>query len=187
MGNGMVILAAQLPVPPSVNSANKHTRYGGIYKDEKVVQFRADVYNIIHYYEKALDKRSFGIHHLDYIDWNLINLNAQAYKLRTKTALEARKRWRMIIHVYVNDDRRDADNCIKEFQDAVCKALGINDKCISEPSVALMVNKECEPHSEVVIREATNVWQPGTLLEYVKLEMHLGENYEGDRSMDRAR
>jgi Holliday junction resolvase RusA-like endonuclease len=186
MGNGMVILAALLPVPPSANSANKRNRYGGVFKDQSVVQFRADVHNVLNNYERAMDKRLFGIHRLDYINWAAIKNNEQAYKLRTKTALSMRRRWRIIVHVFVNEDRRDADNCIKEFQDAICKAIGVNDKCISDVSLALIVNKDCEPHAEVVIREATDVWQPGSLLEYVKLELHLGECYEGDRSLDRA-
>jgi len=186
MGNGMVILAAQLPVPPSTNSANKRNRYGGVYKDLAVVEFRTNVYNILHNYEKALDKRLFGIHRLDYLNWAAVANNAQAYKLRTKTALAMRTRWRIIAHVFVNEDRRDTDNCIKELQDAIFKALEVNDKCVSDVSLALIVNRDVEPHTEVVIREAPDVWKPGTLLEYVRLEMHLGESYEGDRSLDRA-
>lgn len=186
--DGLLIFAARLPISPSVNNANKRNRRGGVYKDESVVNFRETVANMIHFHGKTLEAMPFAPYYIKHISWPDIKNNIQAYKRRDKIALAMRTKWRIVIQVFVKEDRRDADNFIKELIDAIFKAIGMNDKCISSISLDLVVDKDCNEHMAVIIRETDKTWGDGDLLRYVDLELHLGKQYnENGRVLDSER
>lgn len=180
--DGTVVLAAMLPVPPSTNGANKRNKWGGVYKDESVVTFREKVFNMINFHGRTLEPMPFAPYFVDDLNWQLIEVQRYAFSKRTKECLALRKKWRIVAHVFVNEDRRDADNCAKELQDAVFKAISLNDKCVSDFHITLIVDREAEPHTAIVMREDLHTWKPGDLLNYVRMERQLGEQYNIENS-----
>lgn len=55
------------------------------------------------------------------------------------------------LFVYLANQRRDLDNCIKLAQDAVCAALGVDDRQVAELHAYRALAKET-PHLVVVVR-----------------------------------
>lgn len=193
---GLTIFSAKLPLSPSANAANKRGRGGRVYKTQQVITFREKVANMINYYGRTLEDKPFAPYYIKYMDRASIDNNIWAYKRRDKVALAMRTKWRVVIHAFIREDRRDTDNFIKELIDAIFKAMGMNDKCVSSITIERIVNSECVlEHMAVVIKETDKTWKEDDLLRLTDLEMHLsdmemhlGEQYnEIARSMDSER
>jgi crossover junction endodeoxyribonuclease RusA len=112
-----------LPVPPSLN--NLYRNAGGGYS-HRVLTTAGKAYKAEVGLKAVLAARAAGF------------------------APPPRARLKLTLRLYFKADNRDGDNAIKVLQDAICQALGINDRYVKAWDVTAEVDKK-NPRADAVL------------------------------------
>jgi hypothetical protein len=170
----MIILAASLPLPVSVNSIHRQDFYSArVRLSDAALHYTDEVMNILNYYGDTTDKSAFGPHEVAYLNMEAIAhiRQLQGNPSRAKAVLAQHRLYRMDTLVVLDKDRGDLDNFHKILQDVLCNWIGFNDRRVIEIHSQRVVDRTAQPHVEVIIRETTRNWTSGSLLAFAKQEL----------------
>jgi Holliday junction resolvase RusA-like endonuclease len=177
----MLILAASLPLPVSVNRLHRHDPHNGrVRLADEALEYTDTVMNLLNYYGD--DQDAFTPFEVAYLNTEAIARIRQlrGNPSRAKAVLSQHRFYRMDTLLVLAQDKGDLDNFHKILQDVLCNWLGFNDRRVIEIHSQRVVDKTVQPHVEVVIRETKRVWASGSLIDYVKTELSLTSKVEGE-------
>lgn len=139
--SGQLVLAAVLPLPPSINSIYHPRATGGIYKDPKVTAYALKVNSCLNYPQNP---------------WRTWQEPMAIRALRERSEL----RMDFELWEFFKSNDSDIDNRVKALQDILCFYLAIDDSRIMNARQHKRVHKECSPcvFVKLSIAEISDIW-----------------------------